>query len=154
MEFLKPDCRATLREGLDELYRFAPEVAEVSERKGKSFRDHDLTHVLFCCDTSLKGEILLKPWILFGTTITLDEIKAYQRDPEVQRLNQEGVDMLGGRVKAYLLAFVYFTPLFFWIWIRRVRRMSAKWPHSDVSETMLDTPLDELRRTYRIELFH
>jgi hypothetical protein len=110
--------------------------------------------VLFGCDTSLKGEILLKPWILFGTTITLDEIKAYQRDPEVQRLNQEGVDMLGGRVKAYLLAFVYFTPLFFWIWIRRVRRMSAKWPHSDVSETMLDTPLDELRRTYRIELFH
>ena len=106
MEFLKPDCRATLREGLDELYRFAPEVAEVSESKGKSFRDHDLTHVLFGCDTSLKGEILLKPWILFGTTIALHEIKAYQRDPEVQRLNQEGVDMLGGESKrTYWLLF-------------------------------------------------
>ena len=59
MEFLKPDCRATLREGLDELYRFAPEVAEVSERKGKRFRDHELTHVLFGWDTSPKGETLL-----------------------------------------------------------------------------------------------
>jgi len=153
MQFLQQDCRATLREGLDELYRNAPEVAEVSERKGKSFRDHDITHVLFGCDTSLEGEILLKPWILFGTTITMDEIKAYQADPEVQRLNQEGIDMIGGRLKAYLLGFVYFFPLFFWIWLRRVRRMSDKWPHSEVSEEMLDTPLDQLRRDYGIQLY-
>ena len=45
------------------------------------------------------------------TTITMDEIKAYQADPEVQRLNQ-GIDMIGGRLKAYLLGFRYFFPLF------------------------------------------
>jgi hypothetical protein len=66
MAFLNQDCRATLREGLIELYCHAPDVAEVSDHKGKSFRDHDLTHVIFGCDTSLEGEILLKPWILFG----------------------------------------------------------------------------------------
>jgi hypothetical protein len=27
----------------------------------------------------------------------------------------------------------YYLPLFFWIWVRRVRGMSAKWPHSDVT---------------------
>lgn len=153
MEFLKQGCAATLREGLNELYRHAPDVAEVSERKGKSFRDHDLTHVVFGCDTSLEGEILLKPWILFGTTITVDEIKAYQADPEVQRLNQEGLEMMGGRLRTYSLALVYYFPLFFWIWLRRVRKMSAKWPHSEVSEAMLDTPLEQLRQHYGIKLF-
>lgn len=153
MEFLKQGCAATLREGLNELYRHAPDVAKVSERKGKSFRDHDLTHVIFGCDTSLEGEILLKPWILFGTTITVDEIKAYQADPEVQRLNQEGLEMMGGRLRTYSLALVYYFPLFFWIWLRRVRKMSAKWPHSEVSEAMLDTPLEQLRQHYGIKLF-
>jgi len=109
--------------------------------------------VIFGCDTSLEGEILLKPWILFGTTITVDEIKAYQADPEVQRLNQEGLEMMGGRLKTYSLALVYYFPLFFWIWLRRVRKMSAKWPHSEVSEAMLDTPLEQLRQHYGIKLF-
>ena len=74
MQFMQQDCRLTLRDGLEELYRHAPEVAVVSQRKGKMFVDHDLTHVLFGCDTSLQGEILLKPWILFGTTINLSLI--------------------------------------------------------------------------------
>ena len=153
MQFMQQDCRLTLRDGLEELYRHAPEVAVVSQRKGKMFVDHDLTHVLFGCDTSLQGEILLKPWILFGTTINRDEIKAYAMDPDVQMLNEEGIQLMGGRVKAYTLLLTYYLPLFFWIWVRRVRSMSAKWPHSDVTEDMMNTPLDELRRTYGIRLY-
>jgi len=34
-----------------------------------------------------------------------------------------------------------------------VRGMSAKWPHSDVTEDMMNTPLDELRRGYGIRLY-
>ncbi len=153
MQFMQQNCRLTLRDGLEELYRHAPEVAVVSQRKGKMFVDHDLTHVLFGCDTSLQGEILLKPWILFGTTINRDELKAYAMDPDVQMLNEEGVQLMGGRVKAYTLSLTYYLPLFFWIWLRRVRRMSAKWPHSDVTEDMMNTPLDELRRAYGIRLY-
>lgn len=150
MEFLRQDCRATLREGLTELYCHAPDV---SDRKGKRFRDHDLIRFIFGCDTSLEGEILLKPWILFGTTITVDEIKVYQADPEVKRLNEEGLEMIGGRLKTYILAFTYYFLMFFWIWLRQVRKMSEKWPHSEVTEAMLDTPLDELRRRYGITLY-
>ena len=115
MQFMQQNCRLTLRDGLEELYRQAPEVAVVSQRKGKMFVDHDLTHVLFGCDTSLQGEILLKPWILFGTTINRDELKAYAMDPDVQMLNEEGVELMGGRVKAYTLLLTYYLPLFFWI---------------------------------------
>ena len=153
MKFMQQDCALTLQEGLNELYLNAPEVARVSQLKGKTFHDHDLTHVIFGCDTSLKGEILLNPWILFGTTITRGELSAYAADPEVKRLNQEGFDLLGGRLKAYMLFVIYYLPLYVWIWIKHIRPMRTKWPHSSVTRDMLATPLDQLRRDYGIRLF-
>jgi hypothetical protein len=97
MEFMKQNCSLTLQQGLDEFYANNPEVAATSEMKGKSFRDHDITHVIFGCDTSIYGEIALKPWILFGTTISMQEMRDYAADEEVQRLNKEGEALLGGR---------------------------------------------------------
>ena len=83
MEFLNPNCTKTLQEGLDELYIHNPDVAATSKLKGKSFQDHDVTHVIFGCDTSIRGEIILKPWILFGTDISRQEISDYMNDEEV-----------------------------------------------------------------------
>jgi ubiquinone biosynthesis protein Coq4 len=80
MEFLHQQCQLTLREGLEELYRHNPEVASVSKTKEKTFTDHDLTHIIFGCDTSITGEILLKPWILFGTDISMREVREYAAD--------------------------------------------------------------------------
>ena len=153
MRFMSQECELTLQEGLDELYKGAPEVAAVSARKGKAFRDHDLTHVIFGCDTSLNGEILLNPWVLFGTTITGSELKDYAADPDVKRLNAEGIDLLGGRLRGYALFIVYYLPLYAWIWARHVRCMVLKWPHSSVTEEMLNTPLSELRRQFGIRLY-
>ena len=153
MEFLQPSCTKTLQEGLDELYREAPEVAEVSRRKGKGFRDHDLTHVIFGCDTSIRGELLLNPWILLGTTISRQELRDYGADPEVKRLNREGYDLLGGRLKAVLIMIFYYLPLYAWLWVTHIRPMSRKWPHSQVTDVMLDTPLDVHRQEYGIRIY-
>jgi hypothetical protein len=153
MRFMSQDCELTLKEGLDELYAGAPEVAAVSARKGKAFRDHDLTHVIFGCDTSLNGEILLNPWVLFGTTITRSELEDYASDSDVKRLNAEGIDLLGGRLRGYALFIVYYLPLYAWIWVRHVRCMTLKWPHSSVNEEMLNTPIGELRRQFGIRLY-
>ena len=156
MEFLKASSTLTLRAGLDELYREAPEVAEVArvaKEKGKPFRDHDLTHVIFGCDTSIDGELLLKPWILHGTDITFDELRQYATDPEVKRLKNEATALLGGDVKALALGVFYYLPLYYWVWIRYVRGLVKKWPHSQASEAMLDTPLNEVRQEYGIRLY-
>ena len=83
MEFLEQNSTQTLLEGLEELYINNPEVAASSKLKGKSFQDHDLTHVIFGCDTSIRGEIILKPWILFGTNISKQELMDYSKDEEV-----------------------------------------------------------------------
>jgi hypothetical protein len=69
----------------------------------EKFQDHDLTHVVFGCDTSIHGERAFKPWILFGKTINLQEIKDYAADDGVQRLNNEGEALLGGRFITLML---------------------------------------------------
>jgi hypothetical protein len=152
MQFLKQDCSLTLREGLQELYLNNPDVAETSNLKGKTFRDHDLTHVIFGCDTSINGEIALKPWILFGTTISLRELKDYAADEDVQRLNKEGEALLGGTLVATVKMMFIFLPQFFTTWLFRVRRMHQKWPHSSISPDMFDTKISDLRRAYGIEV--
>jgi len=152
MKFLNQDCSLTLREGLQELYLNNPEVAATSNRKGKTFHDHDLTHVIFGCDTSINGEIALKPWILFGTTISLSELKAYGADEDVQRLNKEGEALLGGPLLATLKIMFIFLPGFLATWLFRVRRMHQKWPHSSITPDMFDTKIADLRRTYGIRV--
>ncbi|MGB0406778.1 MAG: hypothetical protein ACPGC1_05785, partial [Pseudomonadales bacterium] len=81
------------------------------------------------------------------------ELREYATDPEVKRLNKEATALLGGHVKALALGVFYYLPLYFWVWIRYVRGMAKKWPHSRVSEAMLDTPLNELRQEYGIRLY-
>jgi hypothetical protein len=68
----------------------------------------------------------LKPWILFGTTINLDEMKAYAADPEVQRLNEEGKALLGGQILGTLKLVFFYLPQFFWIWLTRARKIRQK----------------------------
>jgi len=151
MEFLLQDCTKTLREGLEELYANNPHVAAASSLKGKSFQDHDLTHVIFGCDTSITGEINLKPWILFGTDISREEINDYMNDEEVKRLNKEGIELVGGTF-IFSLKLVLIVPQFFVTWFLRVRKMKKKWPHSDISDDMFNARIVDLRREYGIQV--
>lgn len=152
MKFLNQDCDLTLQQGLNELYENNPQVAAVSLARGKLFTDHDLTHVIFGYDTSLDGEIGLKPWILLGCNITMAELKAYAADPEIERLREEGIEMMGGVFMGTLKYVFQYLPEFVWTWLTRVRRMSKQWPHSAVTGEMLETKLCDLRREYNIRL--
>ena len=154
MEFLNQDCKLTLREGLDELYRHNPEVESVSNVNGKIFTDHDLTHVIFGCDTSIIGELMLKPWILLGCNISMAELKEYAGNPEVQKLNKEGEALLGGKFLATVKIVFYYLPQFFWIWFTHVRKMSRKWPHSTLTNEMMNTRICDLRADYNISVLN
>ena len=152
MEFLSRYYELTLREGLEELYSHNLEVASMSRTKAKLITDHDLTHVIFGCDTSIVGELMLKPWILLGCNISMDELKEYAADPDVQRLNKEGEALMGGTFVATLKIVFYYVPLFFWIWLTHVRKMSRKWPHSALTEEILNAKICDLRADYNITI--
>ena len=87
----------------------------MAKTKGKLFTDHDLTQVIFGCHTSIVGELMLKPWILLGCNISMDELKEYAADPDAQRLNKEGESLMGSTFVATLKIIFYYVPLFFWI---------------------------------------
>ena len=124
----------------------------MSRTKAKLITDHDLTHVIFGCDTSIVGELMLKPWILLGCNISMDELKEYAADPDVQRLNKEGEALMGGTFVATLKIVFYYVPLFFWIWLTHVRKMSRKWPHSALTEEILKAKIFDLRADYNIPI--
>ena len=152
MELLKQDCTTTLQEGLDELYIHNPDVAASSRIKGKSFQDHDLTHVIFGCDTSIRGEMILKPWILFGTNISRQELRDYMNDEEVKRLTKEGIALMGGPLLFTLKLVFIMLPEFLVTWFLRVRKMKNKWPHSGISDEMLRKRIVDLRKEYGIQV--
>ena len=131
----------TLRQGLEELYANNPEVEACSRMTGKSFFDHDLTHVIFEGDTSIYGKIALKPWILLGTTINLEELKDYAADDDGKRLNKESKALLGGWFIATIKIIFIFLTQFFSICFFRVRKVHRKWPHAAVTVEMLDKKL-------------
>ncbi|MDG2303745.1 MAG: hypothetical protein P8R42_03650 [Candidatus Binatia bacterium] len=82
------------------------------------------------------------------------ELKEYAADPEVQKLNREGEALLGGRFMSALKIVFCYTPQFFWIWFTRVRKMSRKWPHSTLTDEMMDTRICDLRAEFNISVLN
>lgn len=84
----------TLREGLAEYYEHNPALldpAQMDPQAARLFRQHDAAHVVFGCDTSLRGEALIDTWTIFGSTIGLrgclgDVVRVIWRS---QRLRQK-----------------------------------------------------------------
>jgi ubiquinone biosynthesis protein Coq4 len=106
------------------------------------FRQHDAGHVLFGCDTSLRGETLIDTWTIFGTTAGLGVYLASFQNPQVKRTFRE----VGyGRI---VVALFRCLPDVLRV-IARSRRLARKWPWSEW-EAHLDRPLAELRREHDI----
>ena len=82
------------------------------------------------------------------------ELKAYDDNPEVQKLNKEGEALLGGKFLGTFKIVFYYTPQFFWIWLTHVRKMSQKWPHSALTDEMMNARICDLRTDYNISVLN
>jgi ubiquinone biosynthesis protein Coq4 len=65
----------TLKEALDEHYRVNPTFTRYDEfEREKSqilMRAHDMSHVIFGCDTHLLGEMRVQTWVSYGCIFPL-----------------------------------------------------------------------------------
>lgn len=140
LAYMEQDCGLTVREGLEEYYEqiddliteenALPEVAAL-------FRHHDLTHVVFGCDTSIAGETRADMWALSGTDVTLREYSEYFRMNETNEIFAALGTWTAIRQMVRALPLV---PKVIW----RARIMHTKWPFWD-NEAYLDRPLCEVR---------
>src|SRR5262245_48643825 len=87
--YAKQDSDQSLREALEEYYGRNPNLLDpdaLSVDAKTLFRPHDVTHVVFGCDTSLRGETLVDTWTIFGTTAGLSGYLQYFKYPQVNAI--------------------------------------------------------------------
>ncbi len=122
--------------GLNEKYRGMREEAQMH------FERHDMVHVLFGLDTSLRQEAMADGWTIFGTDISWKDIREFYDLPE----EKEVVGEIGWWTVTK--AFVSGVPDFVRIaW--RSRRLRKKWSWSDNADYR-DRKLAEIRREFGI----
>lgn len=147
LAYTSPSTRQTLAEGLSEYYAHMEGLLDPESLSGVSqelFRLHDTAHVVFGCDTSLRDEVLIDVWTIFGSDVGVWAYAQYLRVPEARDIVTDtgGWHMLTTLVRS--LPDIVST-------VRHARRMKQKWPWRD-HDAYLDRPLAEIRRELGIEI--
>lgn len=147
LRYVEADSRQSLREGIAEYYAHNSALldpaglpAEVAEL----FRQHDAGHVIFGCDTSLRGETLIDSWTIFATTAGLRGYLEYFKHPQVNQLFAEA------GYWRIVREFLRCLPDVFRV-LARSRRVSARWPCPDY-QRHLDRSLCDIRREFEIRV--
>jgi len=146
-EYPRQDSRQTLREGLAEYRARNPgllEAGEMAPEAAALFRQHDAAHVVFGCDTSLRGETLVDTWTIFASSIGLRGYLAYLRLPQVNQIFSEA-----GPLRVALAGVRCLPDVLRVLW--RSRRLSRKWPWKEYAD-FLDRPLREIRDEFHIRV--
>jgi hypothetical protein len=147
LEYTRQDSMQTLRDGLAEYYAANPRLLDpraLPADAARLFRQHDAAHVVFGCDTSLRGETLVDTWTIFGSSIGLRGYLAYLRLPEVNQVFAEI-----GLPRILLETARNLPDAIRVVW--RSLRLARKWPWRDY-ERYLDERLGHVRETLGIRV--
>jgi ubiquinone biosynthesis protein Coq4 len=145
--YTSQDSEQTLREGLAEYRACNPGLLDpksMTPEAAALFEQHDAAHVVFGCDTTLRGETLVDTWTIFGSSIGLRGYLAYLRLPQVNQVFSEA-----GRLRI-LIELLRCSPDVVRV-IARSRRMARAWPWREW-ERHLDRPLRKLREEFAIRV--
>ena len=145
--YLEQNSSQTLKEGLSEYYEVNPGLLEPSELPtavAQLFRQHDAGHVVFGCDTSLRGEALIDTWTIFGSTAGIKGYVEYFKHPQVNQIFAD-VGYLRIAVDSAIC-----LPAIFRVVIAG-RRLSRPWPWRDYDHYIGDT-LGAIRSEFGIRI--
>lgn len=149
LRFQSPQTTQTLAQGLTEYFHAHPSLKRESDLPSleakQFFRSHDTVHVLYGCGTTMPDEAVVKLSSLFGTTGGLGVLRGYALHAT---LDVYAHLPLGSTALA-ILASPYLIVRTVWRCMRQARR----WPWVE-HEQFLNTPLNELRRQFRIRVAH
>ena len=150
LPYLKQDCNLTLREGLELHYGVNPTFKD-NTLKAPVFYNHDLAHVLFGLDTSIKHEGLVDTRCMFSTNWGFKKyISDYFRDPESMKIIMSIFKEIGffRGVMDSFKSFPKMIKVYF-----DSRKMYKKW-EINPSDEVLDMKLNELRNKYNITVIN
>ncbi len=137
----------TLREGLAEYFRQNRGLMDEADLPGDlslGLHSHDIAHVVFGCDTSLLGEVVLVRWSLFGVTGSLRPYLLGLRRRETRGLFRDAIAGFRPRMLWRLVKLATIA-------IARSLRMRERWPF-EAYAPYLDQPLCEIRERFGIRV--
>ncbi len=145
-QYLEPETNQSLGEAIAELRSLEDDVSEsISDSDlTKAMSGHDAVHVLFGCDITDRDEIVAHFWMLFGTDLTMQEMKDINAGNE----HKDYARQVHQRHKIWRLPLLLPTAASVF---RRSRRMRKKWPFHDYQK-FLDRGLSGLRNEFGIAL--
>jgi ubiquinone biosynthesis protein Coq4 len=138
--YADPACTQTVREALAEYHEAIPGLLDEGALDGiarELFHNHDVAHVVFGCDTTIRQEALIDTWTLFGSDLGLSAYVRYMQTPEAKQI------LVDAGFFTLLREAIFALPDLVRV-IVRARRMKKRWPWRD-HETYLDRPLDQVR---------
>ncbi|MEM7726551.1 MAG: hypothetical protein AAF208_09280 [Cyanobacteria bacterium P01_A01_bin.45] len=146
-QYQQQNSSQTLEEALEEYYSSFQELITEKNSKpkvAKLFRFHDVAHVIFGCDTSIKEETLTDTWTIFGSTVTLTEYMEYLKYPETTQVFQkEGFLQV-------MWSLIVSLPTVFKV-IFRTFKMKKKWLFWDY-KPYLNHSLKSIREEFNIQV--
>ena len=145
--YIEQDSPQSLREGLAEYRALNPGLLDpdaMSPDAAERFRQHDAGHVVFGCDTSLRGEALIDTWTVAATTAGLRGYLDYFQYPQVNQIFAEAGYWRIALESARCLPDVVRV-------LARSRRLVTRWPWEDYPR-YLDRPLAAIRREFNIRV--
>ena len=145
--YQNPDAAMSVREGLAEFRRVSGLDAKMQgfREEARVLLDrHDLVHVVFGLDTSLRQEAMVDAWTIFGATATFEELREYLRLPETKEI----ITNVGiwTTIKTFIIALPDFVRVFL-----AARKLNAKWPWVE-HDHLLDRPLAEVRKEFGVTM--
>lgn len=146
LDYQSRSARLTLAQGLAEYFAQNPGLkrpADLTAPAREFFRCHDAVHVIYGCGTSLTDEAIVKIASLFGTDGGRAVMDGYRLYDSMDIYRQLRV----GEILKTIAVAPYIVPRT----IMRCRAQRKPWPWS-AHHHHLETPLDELRRTYAIRV--
>lgn len=145
--YLDQHSTQTLAEGIVEYYAANPMLLDpksMDPAVSRLFKQHDAGHVVFGCDTSLRGESLIDTWTIFGSTARMKGYMEYFKHPQIYQIFED-VGYFNMTIE-----FLRCLPDVLRVLVR-CRRMQSRWPW-DRYDDYVGRTLDDIRREFNISL--
>ena len=147
LSYLDQHSTRTLAEGIAEYYAANPMLLDPEGMDAEAcrlFKQHDAGHVVFGCDTSLRGESLIDTWTIFGSTARMKGYIEYFKHPQIYQIFEDV-----GYFKM-TIEFLRCLPDVLRV-MARCRRMQSRWPW-DQYEDYIHRTLDDIRTEFNISV--
>jgi ubiquinone biosynthesis protein Coq4 len=145
---LEQNCELTLQNALDQYYLEHPDFYQPSDMDAESkkvFLAHDVCHVIFGCDTNIRGEVIAEQWIMNGTNVgAKNYMDALLNNETTVAAVQDTINP-----KSIFQGIISAPVALKTLW--RARKLEPKWDFYNYQK-YLQTSVNQIRAEYKIKI--